>query len=52
MVDKLLCDIITTKDTTSEGIPIFKFVIWIDKGQMIDTGKIIDFSKKQVKIEY
>lgn len=49
MGDKLFCDIITTKDTTSEGIPIFKFVIWNDKGQMIDTGKIIDFSKKQVK---
>lgn len=49
MGDKLFCDIITTKDTTSEGIPIFKFVIWNDKGQMIDIGKISDFSKKQVK---
>lgn len=49
MGDKLFCDIITTKDTTSEGIPIFKFVIWNDKGQMIDMGKIFDFSKKQVK---
>lgn len=27
----------------------FKFVIWNDKGQMIDIGKIFDFSKKQVK---
>lgn len=49
MGDKLFCDIITTKDITSEGIPIFKFVIWNDKGQMIDIGKISDFSKKQVK---
>ena len=49
MGDKLFCDIITTKDITSEGIPIFKFVIWNNKGQMIDMGKILDFSKKQVK---
>lgn len=49
MGDKLFCDIIATKDITSEGIPIFKFVIWNDKGQMIDMGKIFDFSKKQVK---
>lgn len=49
MGEKLFCDIITTKDTSSEGIPIFKFVMWNDKGQMIDTGKILDFSKKQVK---
>lgn len=49
MGDKLFCDIITTKDTTSEGIPIFKFVIWNDKGQMVDMGKIFDFSKKQVR---
>lgn len=48
MGEKLFCDIITTKDITSEGIPIFKFVIWNDKGQMIDIGKISDFSKKQV----
>lgn len=49
MGEKLFCDIITTKYTSSEGIPIFKFVMWNDKGQMIDTGKILDFSKKQVK---
>lgn len=52
MGDKLFCDIITTTDTTSEGIPIFKFVIWNDKGQMIDVGKFFDFSKNKLKIEY
>lgn len=52
MGEKLFCDIITTRDTTSEGIPIFKFVIWNDKGQMIDTDKILDFSKNKLKIEY
>ena len=46
MGNKLFCDIIATKDATSEDIPIFKFVIWDDKCQMIDTGKILDFSKK------
>lgn len=45
----LFYDIIKTKDVTSEGIPIFKFVVWNSKGQMVDSGKIFDFSMEQVK---
>lgn len=45
----LFYDIIRTKDVTSEGIPIFKFTVWDSKGQMIDFGKLIDFSMEQVK---
>ena len=47
--NSLFYDIIKTKDVTSEGIPIFKFTVLNSKGQMIDSGKIFDFSIEQVK---
>jgi len=45
----LFYDIIQTKDVTSEGIPIYKFTVWNSKGQMIDLGRIFDFSIEQAR---
>lgn len=45
----LFYDIIQTKDVTSENIPIFKFTVWNSKGQIIDSGRIFDFSIEQAR---
>ena len=41
--------IIRTNDITSEGTPIFKFTVWNNKGQMIDTDEVAANSINEAK---